>query len=65
MSEVYNDYVLGRPHRLVMRPEDFHNFRNYLLETFKDEDVPNPVADSQLAARPNYKEHEGKQVPGR
>jgi len=65
MSEVYDAYLLGRLHRIAMRADDLRNFRNYLLETFGREDLPNPAAESEVTERPNYKQHQGKQLPGR
>jgi hypothetical protein len=65
MSEVYDAYLLGKLHRIAMRAEDLRNFRNYLLETFGEKELPNPAAEFQVIERPNYREHQGKQLPGR
>jgi|SRR5690349_2887774 len=49
--QVCRTYRLGNLHRVVMRPDDLHNFRNYLLKLFHADDAPSLVAEQDLTSR--------------
>jgi hypothetical protein len=47
-TEVCNSYRDGDCHRIAIRPDDFKNFRNFLLKRLGSEDAPSQVVNQQL-----------------